>query len=438
MGKNNRKRRAAKQRDRARASAGGAPPRSGPRPLAPSDAQIERILLLTAQAVDEDDGSLREQGLAALAAIPRRQVWRVAERVLLQHCRYSYGLGWQPSELARHARRGLAADEARLVLWVLAVEAHSYAKAEIHPSWRAQLDALDLPEVGGQSLWLAEAFDATRIADDRQLLAVLRAVGLLATVPQLEVLIPPPSVPRATKVWGRRPAPPSDPVLEKVRALLAKAESTEFEAEAEAFTAKAHELMARHSIDSAMVGDAAADDQPVAIRIPIDEPYVDAKSWLLHYVALNMRCRSVFAEAAALTTVVGFEADLNSVELLYTSLLVQAQSALVATSRSAPPGARSRSRSFRSSFLRAYARRIGERLAEINAAVLSDATADLGPSLLPVLASRQSHIDAAVDELFPELTTSSRRVTFDPAGAASGRQAADLAQLSFGQFDVAS
>ena len=36
-----------------------------------------------------------------------------------------------------------------------------------------------------------------------------------------------------------------DGLLDKVRALLAKAESTRFEAEADAFTAKAQELMAR-------------------------------------------------------------------------------------------------------------------------------------------------------------------------------------------------
>ena len=42
-------------------------------------------------------------------------------------------------------------------------------------------------------------------------------------------------------------------VLAKVRALLAKAESTTFEAEAEALTAKAHQLMVRHTIDEALV-----------------------------------------------------------------------------------------------------------------------------------------------------------------------------------------
>ena len=39
----------------------------------------------------------------------------------------------------------------------------------------------------------------------------------------------------------------------KVRALLAKAESTTFEAEAEALFAKAHQLMVRNAIDEAVL-----------------------------------------------------------------------------------------------------------------------------------------------------------------------------------------
>ena len=50
----------------------------------------------------------------------------------------------------------------------------------------------------------------------------------------------------------------TDAVLARIRQLLAKAESTTFEAEALAFTAKAQELMTRHAIDAALVHDTAA------------------------------------------------------------------------------------------------------------------------------------------------------------------------------------
>ena len=46
-------------------------------------------------------------------------------------------------------------------------------------------------------------------------------------------------------------------MLARIRALLAKAEATTFVEEADAFTAKAQELMARHAIDAAAVESSA-------------------------------------------------------------------------------------------------------------------------------------------------------------------------------------
>ncbi len=47
--------------------------------------------------------------------------------------------------------------------------------------------------------------------------------------------------------------PIPDPIAERIAALLDKAESTSYPAEADAFMAKAQELMARHAIDEAML-----------------------------------------------------------------------------------------------------------------------------------------------------------------------------------------
>ena len=77
-------------------------------------------------------------------------------------------------------------------------------------------------------------------------------------------------------------------VLDKVRALLAKAESTTFDAEAEAFTAKAQELMARHRIDRAMFEareHRRRPEEPVSRRFGVGDPYADAKAMLLANVA---------------------------------------------------------------------------------------------------------------------------------------------------------
>jgi len=223
----------------------------------------------------------------------------------------------------------------------------------------------------------------------------------------------------------------SNPVLQRVRALLAKAESTSFEAEATAFTAKAQELMARHAIDAALLdGDEAIGEVPVAVRIPVDDPYVDAKSLLLQVVAEHGRCRAVFHASLALSTVMGFATDVNAAEMLFTSLLVQAQTAMGAAAKQAPPGTRTRSRSYRSAFLLAYGQRIGDRLAEINDTVLGEAEAERGMSLVPALRARSAVVDDAVADRFGDLVSLPVRGRYDPAGWAGGRVAADNARLS--------
>lgn len=93
--------------------------------------------------------------------------------------------------------------------------------------------------------------------------------------------------------------------------------------------------MTRHAIDEALIGGGRREDGVRMIRIPIDPPYADAKSLLVSQVAEANRCRAVYYSTIDLASVVGFSDDLNRVELLVTSLLVQAQHALADTSRSA-------------------------------------------------------------------------------------------------------
>lgn len=226
-----------------------------------------------------------------------------------------------------------------------------------------------------------------------------------------------------------------DPVLDRIRALLAKAEATTFEAEAEAFTAKAQELATRHAIDAARLqaeaGPANGDgEQLVAIRVPIDAPYADAKSLLLQTVATAGRCRTVMHQRLGLSTVVGYPADVAATEVLFTSLLVQAQRALNVAARHAAPGARPRRQSFRSAFLLAYAQRIGERLTEINDALYASAEAEGGGAFLPVLRDRASVVDDYIAEQFGTLVSAPVRGGYDSAGWAGGTQAANNAQLS--------
>jgi hypothetical protein len=228
----------------------------------------------------------------------------------------------------------------------------------------------------------------------------------------------------------------ADAVLARIRQLLAKAESTTFEAEALAFTAKAHELMTRHAIDLAVLDATASSphDGPITVTIPIDAPYALQKALLLQFVAEAGRCRSAFSEHTRTCPVVGFADDIAAVELLFTSLLVQAQTALDAAARRAPAGANARSRSFRSAFLHGFSGRIAERLAESNAAVYASVVAERGDAFLPALRSRGEEVDDVFTSSFLIRDRRSRG-GFDPAGWTSGRQAADTAQLNGGTVE---
>ena len=199
--------------------------------------------------------------------------------------------------------------------------------------------------------------------------------------------------------------------------------------------------MTRHAIDAALVAGrpGVATDAPIAVRLPIDAPYADAKSLLLQIVAEASRCRSVFHSRVALSTVIGYAADVAAVEMVFTSLLVQAQSAMADAARRAPAGTRTRSQSYRSAFLLSYTHRIGDRLAEINEAVYADVEAEQGSAFLPVLRSRADAVEDLMAERFGDLTSYRVRGGYDAAGWAGGRLAADNAQLSFGDLpeDVA-
>ena len=343
--------------------------------------------------------------------------------------------GWQPSELARHARRR-EPQVGRIVALAIAADHRRRDRRTMHATWVAQAD--DLARGFAGPGWLTALAVAEGWQRAMPLLLAVQAVDLLATTGTLPTILPTPGSDPSTWDAVTDDAPPTDdPVLAKVRALLAQAESTTFEAEAETFMAKAQELIARHAIDTALLwSKTARTTKPVTIRIPIDDPYADQKSMLLHVVAESSRCRAIIHGDLGLMSVVGFSSDVAACEMLYTSLLVQSQTAMQAEAANAPPGARVRGRAFRSSFLQAYANRIGKRLAEINAAVRETVESERAalpaaePSLLPVLVERTEAIDAEVDELFGELTKTPFKRTYDALGWARGDAAGERAELN--------
>jgi hypothetical protein len=396
---------------------------------------ITRLLHVAVGAIQDHERASVDAAVEQLCALEPTAVRREAERHVLLTVGTARRGGWQPIELARQVRRAANATTARLSLFAIAAEQTRRVASSLDARWIAQLDELDLPPVAAGGAWIAPWGDQVQLTWPEQVHTVIALLGSLAQLSPIAILIPPPGARAAHDPIIDLTSHGNDPMLNRVRALLAQAESTNFDAEAEAFTAKAQELMTRHAIDLAMVSASAPRaERPDTIRIPIDDPYVDAKSLLLQFVAESSRCRAVFHPRFAMSSVVGFANDVAATEMLFTSLLVQAQVAMQAAATSAPPGARARSRSFRAAFLTAYAHRVAERLAEINDYVVAAAEAETGSSILPVLAARSSLVDSEVAEMFGRLRSSAVRRGHDPAGWASGRMAADRARLNFGDL----
>lgn len=243
-----------------------------------------------------------------------------------------------------------------------------------------------------------------------------------------------------TPLGGSPTATAHDTWINRVSALLAKAESTEYAEEAEALMAKAQQLMARHAIDEALLASKgrASTDKVVSDTLVIEPPYASAKTSLLGAVAAanNSRCVRVSAGGGSQRcVVVGFESDLSNVRTLYGSLAMYAVRSMLATD--IPPG--ESARSFRHAFLLSFAGRISERLRAANdeaqrEAAAADPQAGRG-GVAVVLASREREVDQAFQKEFPN-TRTARATSSSRAGHMSGRRAADRAGL--GQRSVGS
>jgi len=364
---------------------------------------------------------------------------RVAEHVLTRALTvstlpYVWLAGWEPADVVRIVRRRLEQVHADLVGSAIASELAGYARDSVDPRWFRQLEALD-----AGVWWPADSTLLVAISggDPRLWSTVVRialqVIDVITHLPRLEVLSRPPGTAHAFPATEGAPERAVDErILQRVRALLAKAESTTYPAEAETFTAGAQALMARHSIDRALLEAAGRrpSDGPGGRRLGIDNPYEGPKVMLLDAVARANRCRTVWSKDLGFCTVIGFPGDLDAVELLFTSLLVQATAAMTHAGAKKDAIGRSRTRSFRQSFLISYAHRIGERLAEATTAQTQAAAAEPGGAgLLPVLAARHEEVDQAVSGLFPRVREASVGRAHDREGWTSGRAAADLASL---------
>jgi hypothetical protein len=223
--------------------------------------------------------------------------------------------------------------------------------------------------------------------------------------------------------------------LATVRKLLAKAEGAATTAEAETYTAKAVELMARHGIDAAVL--AAAEpgrDEIGRLHVPMRDPYSAGKARLLGWTAAALGCRWVlhgaWAGKVAAVTVFGHASDRERVELLYTSLQLQATSQLV---RARPPGPGESVAAYRRSWLDGFSTQVHRRLLAAEQRAATDAAAapeagSTGGGVALVLADRRERVDREFASAFPRLATA-RPSMLSGSGRGAGAIAGQHADL---------
>jgi Protein of unknown function (DUF2786) len=445
VGARNKERRQAKAKDRrrraqARTSAGhpGHDPTRCENCLSSSLTDDVRLLVVTATMMFSHDGpASADPNVRQLADLYKTDetvaglVDQALTDLINEQIEAAWRAGWHPAEAIRLLRRTTSTLVARMAADSMAANLATYPLSTVDERFAAQLLAVDADPAGGAAAGYVRRWEQRAGVDTATAIgAAVELIGTVASLPQLPRLCPPPGTAKQT---GRRQsaAEVDAKLLERVRALLTKAESTEYGAEADSFTTKAQELMVRHSIDHALLtADSPKVELPEGVRIGVDNPYEAEKVMLLDRVARANRCTAVWSRHLGFVTVVGYVASLRAVDVLYTSLLVQTTQAMLAQGSRRTARGGTRTRAFRQSFLTAFATRIGERLDGVSeSGVREGAAADA--RLLPVLAGRDRNVQQLAEQLFPEVTRNTRTLAgYDREGWTLGTHTADLAALT--------
>ncbi len=228
----------------------------------------------------------------------------------------------------------------------------------------------------------------------------------------------------------------SDRLLDRVRKLLAKAESEGVTPpEAEALTAKAAELMAKYGIDRALLAAQRPEtDKPDSRLVDIYNPWGRVRAHLLCGLASALRCQPIQVtsdEGTLRVHIFGYASDLERTDLLYTSVLIQMWHGLVAAE---VPGRVRNVRAWRRSWLLGFAAavtarvRAAEERAERSAAAAADPAH--GNAAL-VLADRSLVIRRNLAQAYPHTRTA--RTTYTGSGYGDGYAQGKRADIGTGR-----
>jgi hypothetical protein len=249
-------------------------------------------------------------------------------------------------------------------------------------------------------------------------------------------------------------------VIAKVQKLLAQAQNTTYEEEARAFTEKAQELISTWQIDEAVLESRReVKVDPILKKFYIDPPFRNSKSDLLGTVAQYNDCKTAYHSGHTsangrgffAVSVVGLPADVDFVEMLYTSLSMQLTNEMIRTPISGTyydyeedREKRVHGKTFRKNFIDGFTCAVGRRLSEAKSAARKAATMtevlngepqpETGPetsSVALAILDKSKRVEHAYGSFFPKLGhRSAEPATKNRSGFSQGSAAGQRANLS--------
>ena len=229
-------------------------------------------------------------------------------------------------------------------------------------------------------------------------------------------------------------------LLDRVRKLLAQAEDDSVTpAEAQAFTAKAAELMAKYGIDRALLAaDRPETDQPANRMLDIDNPWAREKAHLLSGLASALRCQCILlggTRPGSRVHIFGFASDIDRTDVLYTSVLIQMAHGLAGARI---PEWSSSPRAWRRSWLLGFATAVIARVRQAEHGAVTAATAQgsqEGERTALVLADRSLIVRSQVESAYP--VTRKARVTYSGTGYRDGYSQGQRADIGSSRLSPA-
>lgn len=217
--------------------------------------------------------------------------------------------------------------------------------------------------------------------------------------------------------------------LDRIRKLLARAEgeaAAGHEEAAETYNERAAELISKHGIDDAMLAASDGRSDPIESRtVDIDKPYATDKSTLLAAVGNELGVRVVaqrYGRTIVSCILFGHRSDIERVELLYTSLLLQVASQI---GRVRPDHwSRDDTAAYRRTWLYGFTRAVMQRLQRTQ----RQAATERGTGTELVLRDRSAAVDEAFETEYGDLGKPRKR-RLSGTGMRDGYNAGQRANL---------